>query len=85
VRVYAGVDPFTGKRHYLTEVSSHWASGAGGGVGANPEHTSQQHLSHPETHEHERARRAVRNDTRRQQLRRHIALDTEVPASATAE
>ena len=29
------------------------------GVGANPEHTKQQGLPRPETHEHERARHAV--------------------------
>jgi hypothetical protein len=51
------------------------------GVGANPEHTKQQGLLRPETHEHERARHAAPNDTRRQQLRRRVALDTEVLAA----
>jgi hypothetical protein len=50
------------------------------GVGANPEHTNQQGQPRPETHEHVRARHAVPDNTRRQQLRRRIALDTEVLA-----
>ena len=51
------------------------------GVGANPEHTSRHSLPRPETHERELGGEAARNDTRRQQLRRCIALDTEVLAS----
>jgi hypothetical protein len=46
--------------------------------GANPEHTSTQRPSRPETQEHEPAGQAARDGTSRQHLRHRIALDAEV-------